>query len=102
MRLHIYQTPTGCNSLIIIPRLPEKVEKETLYLVADILLKRFNFKPKMDSMGLGNFLKFEDTNGQNVYVALDQEDGLSIDSKNLSFIEQMKDILEKEVLSKVN
>lgn len=99
MKLIIHESPTGMYSLTVSPQLPSEVEMKKLTIISNIVHERFQFKPIAIVPSISSsFFQYEDKKGEPVYIALDEYDGLSVESKNLEFIEQMKVILETEVL----
>lgn len=102
VRLAIFENETKKGyHLILIPQLEGRQEAEKLLQVIEFLKNRFSLKPHINMLqfGMPPYLKFEQCDGVTVTVALDDFDGLSIDSNSRDFLERLKPLLEKEIFA---
>ncbi len=89
---------TGYN-LILDTRLEEELEARKLVEVVRFLTDHFQLDPELNMLeyGMPPYYRFKEKNNISITVAVDEFDGLSVDSNNREFLEKLAPLLEQGI-----
>ncbi len=98
-RMSIRENDAGrLHNLLFVPELEEQEQDKKLALAIETITRIYGFEIEQNGLQLGMppYLKFKDKDGVELWVAIDDYDGLSIDSNSRELLEKLKVELEKE------
>lgn len=84
------------HSLVFKCELSEQETEHKIVYILDIIKNHFQFEIERNMLVLGMppYIKFQEKDGIELWLAIDDFDGLSIDSNNLEFLEKLQSYLE--------
>ena len=100
MKLTIFKNESSNGyHLILNPQLEGELEAKKLLEVVKYLKDQFQLETEINMLefGMPPYLKFKEKNGISITIALDDFDGLSIESNSKTFLETLKSLLEQNV-----